>query len=250
LLKRWNILKGLSGKKIDLFEKFERDEGKVIELTNKSYSEELQAFRHCFNLLGDALVFLSLYSKYHPFDSDRKSGAFLISTRVFRSLKAYIGLVRRGYYYDASIIFRSILESVYICMCLSKDENHAKRWFEGDLKFGRVKRELGVYADQYFLEFYNDLSNFTHSNFQAVLSLFKKTEEQGLTKLECASVAFEKESRTAIMIYPCIQVFLLYLLDSIFANELDTVGLHNEILQFIEETVPHWVSILQKYGRS
>jgi hypothetical protein len=77
----------------------------------------------------------------------------------------------RGYQYDVNILVRSLFENSILLWYLARDKRNAEKWISGKIKISEIKKELGLNSKKELTEFYASLSNYVHSNFDAVFML-------------------------------------------------------------------------------
>jgi len=153
------------------YAQFTKTEKENIKLTKKYYDKEISIYIDCFNLLARTFDYLARKSiEEEPFGV-AETAMLLNTSRVLTSMRVYINLVMKGYYFDATIIERSLWESMLLMECFARDKKYAVKWMNEELKLSKVKKELGLYTDKKFEEVYAEMCDYVHANVPAVLSL-------------------------------------------------------------------------------
>jgi len=166
----------------------------------------------CFELLAETIYYLiDEMKKQKPIFGMTETAIFCNCARILGSMKVYLDLMMKGYYYDANIIYRSLLESMYLVECFIKDKKYAEKWMKYELKFSKVRKELALYSDEATTEFYKELSDFVHANIPAVSTL---TESRGERTIDIFfTPTYELEPASLIpRLFPYIGYYMLELL--------------------------------------
>jgi hypothetical protein len=167
------------------FEEISQTEKENVLKSKMLYRKEIRNYIKCFELLYGFIEHIGNQSTTKKIAIDlRDSVVFSISGRIVVTSKAYLDLAMKGYYYDGEIIYRSLLEN--LCFLLffvtrqdKKDANeNAKKWFNGELKLSTIKKELDLLSNKPFSLVYGKLSDYVHSNFQAVKILVKYDDKE------------------------------------------------------------------------
>jgi len=217
------------------YTKFLKAEKKNIELTKKHYNKEISMYIDCFNLLAQTLYHI-IKESYKQRDILRRAEVAILinSTRVLFSIKTYIDLMMKGYYFDAHIIFRSLYENILLIECFTRDEKYATKWLNEELKFSKVKKELGLYSNEALTRFYEDLCGYVHANAPALTSLIKISKEKDEISIPVLP-SFRPEQCPEIDFFPAIGYRVLLLLLNLFRNVMKP-----EVTSQIEKALDAW----------
>lgn len=168
----------------------------------------------------------------------RKSAILAIIPRIIRSMQSIRDLTLKGYYYDASVLERSLIESMGLCAYLAFNEKEAENWTKGnDVKTPKIKlfdwafkllRVKDKDADSYRI--YGELCGYVHTSAKAITSLMKFNHGRGLVDLQFIS-NFEKERVHEIASYPTL---MLIIVKEIFHDELAGKRKEN-IMKWVKE---------------
>lgn len=200
-------------KKMEHYELFLEIEKKNIGLSKKHYTEELDSYVECFNLLTDTFVHLCDILK--PLNYVQACVLFNCG-RMLSSLGVYIDLLMKGHYFDAYIIRRSLLENVFLLECFVKDEQYAEKWVKQELKLSKIKKELDLYTWEAFVEYYNDMCDFVHANVPAILT-FVELGKSPEAKLYYTP-KFKLDPAIAIHFFPLVGYMMLSNLHKAYGN--------------------------------
>lgn len=173
-----------------------------IKLSRKHYGKELSIFVECFNLLVDTVHHISnILGKPATY-----AQACIVANcgRILTSLGAYIDLLMKGYYYDAIVIERSLIENVYLIECFVKDEKSAEKWVKGELTFSKIKKELDLYSDEKFVKYYLSMCDFVHANMRAIFTLLVETHKTTQVADVYIIPRFRLDPNIALMFFPLV----------------------------------------------
>ena len=93
-----------------------KDEDEVTKETLSQFKKEFELYERSFNLLLETVGDLcDLTTSDKPFGSMAKHAIMLIMPRIVQSIQAIRILNLKGYYYDASVIERGLVESIGLC---------------------------------------------------------------------------------------------------------------------------------------
>lgn len=131
-----------------------------------------------FDMLYDAVE--SITQSYSDEWSYSKKASLFILFRLLMSSKASLDLLIRGYFYDYTVVERSIWESMALISLFSKDEESAKEWFAFkrlDIPKWKLVHHLWVGTPTKKVtarinEAYASQSRYIHSTFFAIISEF------------------------------------------------------------------------------
>jgi hypothetical protein len=204
-----------------MYQQLLRTEGDNIRLTEKHYKKAIDFYIESVNLLHEVVLNILGSAKKQKRKSTNVESVICVNcARIISSSRVLLDLVMKGYYYDAYIIQRSLVENALLIECFTRDEKYAKKWVNGELKMSKVKEKLGLYSSQEFVDMYATLSDFVHANAPAIIpSTFEKLEKK-LTKKYNASIfftpRFEKDSNTFILLFPFAQFYVIVTLSKLY----------------------------------
>ncbi len=197
----------MSSDKVIPFEEASKAEKENIEKTKTLFGEQIKNYIDFYELLYNLHEHAGNQSiaKKIIFDH-RDSVVLMISARIVLTSKAYLDLVLKGYYYDSEVIYRSLVESIGVmrllvnCKDTEKANKYAKKWLKGKLELRTVKEELNLTKNSEFSRLYGGLSDYVHSNFEAVGTLIKCDYAQG--SLDASPKPTFKPECTLNALYP------------------------------------------------
>lgn len=207
---------------------------------SRQFKKELKLYEQSFNLLLETTYFLYDTSASGSF-SESKTAVLLIMPRVIQSMQSVRILNLKGYYYDKSILERSLMESIGLCAYLGSNEEEASRWLSGkSIKSPSIKLFDYVFklieAEGYSgIRVYGRMSKYVHTDVRAIVSLISDLHPQKGDMLPKAdmqfSPLFDKQKFEGISAYP---IAMLVLLGIIFKDDLKKRKLrriHNQLKQ-------------------
>lgn len=153
-----------------IFAILSKTEKENLKKNNERYAKEIANYCQWFNLLHDLMRNIAEAKKELRLSDVT---IFVVCNRIIGTSKAFLDLQMKGYKYDANIIMRSLIESVSLLNFLIKDEKNANKWLDGNLKFKDIRKALGLSSDKEFAQTYASFSDYVHSNFGALASLFE-----------------------------------------------------------------------------
>jgi hypothetical protein len=205
---------------------FQEDEFECAMRTVTFLKEDLILYEHTFNLLLEMIE--DVASKKTPL-SAVQSAVWFMTPRIVQSLKSIRDLTLNGYYYDASVIQRSFIESIGLCAYLSQaSEKEALNWIDGK-DVGVAKINLFSYAtklvknaktidDKRSKALYGKLCGYTHSNPRAlVTSFFHKADSSNFAFSTSLTPIFDEKQVGYIAHWA---LFTVAVLKEIFYDEL------------------------------
>jgi hypothetical protein len=147
-------------------------EKRVHEFSKEALEQYKEAYSACEEILYDIEDTINLKS-----DTDRKA-IFAILVRVLGTMQSAKWLFLKGYYYDAMILVRSLMESLGTCCYISQNKGTGDRWLKGE-KISSYTNLAKTYAktlnetqpEEVTAKFYSRLSTFTHGEWWAVQTL-------------------------------------------------------------------------------
>ena len=205
-------------KKTEHYQSLLEKEKENISLSKKHYAKELGLFTECFNLLTD--TFLQMPDILEKPITNVQTCILLNCARILGSMRAYIDLLMRGYYFDANIIRRSLFENVFLIQCFIKDEKYVNKWVKQELKFSKVKEEMSFPYHEPFASYYMRMCDFVHSNIPAILTLADIQREKPEIDLSFTP-KIKLDSETALRFFPIIGYMTLSLLLNAFGSMMN-----------------------------
>lgn len=163
------------------FSEYEKTEKEIESETLKEFTAEIELFRKGFNLACE-MVFS--FFEYH---SDPMNPVptvhmplVLMTPRLVCTMKSMYNLMSNGYYYDATVLYRTFLENLGLCIYLSKNEDSSIRWGEGrtpEMPYIRLLDQIDSLIAGGELEseghaLYGKLSRYIHGDIKAVVHHF------------------------------------------------------------------------------
>ncbi len=174
--------------------KFDEIETRNIQLSKELYKKYYNTYNKCFNLLVDVCV--QIFDNLEKPLNDNNASVAFNCARIIGSLRVYVDLMAKGYYYDANIIRRTLIENFYLIRSFVKNRKNIDRWMDNKLKFRDIKKELGFKSDERFLGYYRELCNFVHSNVGAFRLYVDFSEKQK------SALGFDLDSKIKIFFTP------------------------------------------------
>jgi hypothetical protein len=170
----------------EIFVGLSESERKNIKKTKSLFAREICNYRKCYGLLYKVLRNISNATKKKEKTTKlRDFFIFQLFCRTIGTSKILLDLIMKGYYFDAMIIERSLLENSCLILYLREDETNVMRWMSGDIKLSKIKEQLNLYSNESFMSGYSYLSDFVHTNLGAVRHLAKiKSESAMRTQIE------------------------------------------------------------------
>ena len=217
----------MSKKKMDSYAHFLEAEKRTIKSTKKHYAKEISIYVECFNLLVQTIDHIAERSvKVKPPLGLTESAILFNAARILSSMRVYIDLVMKGYYFDAHIIRRSLYESVLLIDSFTRDKKYVDKWVDKELKLSQVKKEVGFYGKEILERFYEEMSDYVHSNIPAVLTLVELEPPARMHAEELWSAdvhtrpSFESERISTGSVFPIMGYLTLGLLLRFFGNKM------------------------------
>lgn len=156
------------------FDFLTRKEEKNIERTRKYLSRELEVSKEALEMLYNILKVV-VKSSSEKWTHSKKASLFLLP-RLLMSTKTSIELLTRGYYYDYTVVQRSLLESLALLMLFSEDEESAKKWLKlEELELPKWKLMHHIFPSRakkmlrLVDKMYAELSDYVHSSLIAII---------------------------------------------------------------------------------
>jgi hypothetical protein len=213
------------------------------ETTNKTirkFRKDIKLYERSFSLCSEMVHYLCKRTKEKSMDSTAKEAILLILPRIMQSLQSIRLLTSKGYYYDASIIARSFLEGMGLCAYLSLNEEEAESWIEGNkLKVPTIKLVdyipkllMGSYSKTDLKPVYGRLSDYVHTNVEAVISLVSDWHSKQSGKISVGFTPIFDESKVIKIAHS--SMLMAVVLELMFRNEL-TQGKKNRIAKLLKQ---------------
>lgn len=140
---------------------FEEQEQRVKERSWRECEGQLGVVVSLLNCLSDGFKLLSSFA----YEKNKQTVQLLYLCRSFNSLRSSYELAQIGYYSQAVMLLRSVLEDLLVCYRCERDPNMVKRLLEGReerFNFGDMAKSQGVKFANWWNTTYSDLSLFTH----------------------------------------------------------------------------------------
>lgn len=142
----------------DFIAKMEKEN---IRKTKRQFSKEIRLYKKSFNWLVEVLDELYLIPMQRA-KSITDMAVLPILSKIAMSLKSYLHLVMMGYYHEAVVLKRNILESVLKCMLVAKKPEYAVKWSKNrKLEPREVRKELGFESAA---DIFSAMSDYVHLN--------------------------------------------------------------------------------------
>lgn len=229
---------------VELFE----TEQKNLKKTESLFGKEIQNYRMCLELLRDAVANINDNNKAIRL---RDFCVFQFCFRTISSSKNLLDLIVRGYYWDAMIIERGLLENSCLILYLLENETNIDKWMHGKTKLRDIRKELNLFSNKGFIMGYAYLSDFVHNNLGAIRHLVTaKSATEMSAQIEPKLI--ENYFEGWFLFYPkhaqlCLEVILKNYSENIdyelgtriikFLKKLDKDG--DEFFDIHREVMPH-----------
>lgn len=198
--------------------RFIEAEEKNIESTKKHFDKEIGIYIECFNLLAQTIDHIAEQSiNWEPPFQLTETVILANTTRILNSMRTYIDLVMKGYYFDARIVHRSLYENVLLIDCFTRDRKYVDKWMAKELKLSEVKRELGLYSEEKLEKFYEEMCDYVHANVPAILTVVDLRGEVDRIDL-LTKPQFDLKQTPVDVVFPLIGYMTLGLLHNFFGN--------------------------------
>jgi len=154
--------------KYSSFKKFEKNEKVIRSESSKSFPDAIKLAEESFDLLDYTLyqVCKSIYEKEPTSQQvvSQRVAALLIAGKYMQSTLAAFNLFQAGYYSDAYVISRTMLESVLLCGYFRNHPEVAEGWLNGRRKIepSELLKEHARFSDRSFGRIWGNLSDFVH----------------------------------------------------------------------------------------
>jgi len=217
-------------------------EKKTIQESSRELKEEIALYQETLNLAVEMLD--NLYSDYRKKDTSFADFALLpILSKIIMSLKSYFDLVIKGYYHEATVIERNILESVLLCNLIAEKEEYAVKWLKGELRSWDVRKALRLKDEGDLQEIYKMMSDYVHTNVCSLGLIIQFEIEKKRMAVRWAP-KFDKELARHMLI-PTIGFILVSHFSDVFKDELD-----KSFLDKIAKYTARTMKIFEKFSIS
>lgn len=211
-------------------------EKEIVQKTKKRLDKEIILYQESLNLLVEILDIL------YP-DSGKKDRSLVdlvllpVLSKAVMAMKSYFNLVIKGYYNEAIVINRNILESALLGILVTKKEEYAAKWFDGSLKSREVRKAVGFKDENDLQEIYDMMSHYVHVNVGSLGSIIKFEIEE--KRMVVRWVPDFNEELARYMLFPTISFILISHLSELFKNKLDR--------KFLDEMTIHKKNIMKAF---
>ena len=223
------------------FDHLTKLEEKNIQKTRKHFSKELDFWKQNLNMVYEALT--SINNSYSEKWSYSKKASVFLLPRLIMSAKTSLELLTRGYYFDYTIVERSLYESVALLAFLSKDEEAAKKWFNFEkleIPKWKLMHQLFPSPSKKMLaridKTYAYQCEFVHSTFFAIFSDFLAHLSRNRKVLDFPK--FKKSQIGDVISSPICALILLILIE-VYKKELKK-SFRTKATNFIGEKISEW----------
>lgn len=205
----------------DYYNTYLRAENEITKCMLTQFKKEDKFYERALNLLYEVVDYL-----YQSKPSRHFNSAFAILTmlpRLFGTIQSIRTLTVKGYYYDAVILERSVVENLGLCVYLAKNEEEAKRWLTGkDIRMPKIN-----IFDEFFSLFpidamkkghgwkalYGKLSQYVHATLRAIGPTYviniEDIEDQSDKVEYVFPPFFDEELVTHFAVYPMVTLIML-----------------------------------------
>lgn len=163
---------------VSFFDYIVKVEKENIRKTRVLLKKKIKLNKDSFNLFAEMLG--ELYpTPIQKAKSITDMAVLPILSKIAMSLKSYFNLVMMGYYHDAIIVYRNILESVLLCMLVAEKPKYAVKWLKAKIEPSEVRKELGLKS---VADVYNTMSHYVHLNIRSMGTFveIRMEEQRGL----------------------------------------------------------------------
>ena len=218
-------------KNLSYFNDFLEKEDETAKKNLRHFKKEFELYARSFNLLSETINYLNGLTDGQVF-STGKYAVLFIMPRILQSMQSIRALILKGYYYDAAILHRSLVEGIGLCAYLALNEKEAKNWVGGkDVKIAKIELVNRIFTLS-GKSVYGKLSGYVHTYMKAIASLIADYNDK-LRKLGFQyTPKFDKERIPEVTYYPSL---ILAMLLEIFKDELDEK--RKDIMKFLVANV-------------
>ena len=228
---------------VSSFEYIVKVEKENIRKTKVLMKEEIKLYKDSFNLFAEVLD--ELYP--HPIreaKSITEMAVLPILSKIAMLLKSYFNLVIMGYYHEAIVLHRNILESVLLCMLVAEKPKYAMKWLKDKIEPSEVKKELGLES---VADVYGMMSGYAHLNIRSFGTFLEiKMEKQRGLMIAGWTPRFNEENARILLVPALGPTLISYLSHSykerLSANLLKKMSRH---MKEIQKTWEHIMTVSQ-----
>lgn len=231
----------LPKEKLNYYDYITEIEERNIQKTGEYFSKELEFQKETLGMLYDALK--SITNCYSDEWSHSKKASLFLLPRLIMSTKSTLDLLIRGYYFDYTVVQRSLIECVALLTYLSKDEEAAKKWLNFEkLEVPKWKLMHRLFSSptkkilKLVDKMYAEESEYVHSGFFAVFSEWLRHLARRKKVLEMPR--FEKSFIGEELSNPRTLLIVLFLVE-IFSQELEK-GFRMKVMNLAEGKALEW----------
>lgn len=196
---------------VNPFDYIGKVEKENIRKTRVLLKREIKLYKKSFNLLVGVLDEL-----YPPHMQKAKSitdmAVLPILSKIAMSLKSYFNIVMMGYYHEAIIFYRNILESALLCMLVAEKPQFVEKWLKDAIKPWEVRKELGFKS---VVDVYDMMSDYVHLNVRSIGAFVEIRMEEQRGLMIAGWVPQFNQDTARFMLIPVLGPLLIsYLSDS------------------------------------
>jgi hypothetical protein len=198
-----------------------RAENEINKRTLSQFKKENKFYERALNFLYEVVNYLYQSKSSEHFDS-----TFAILTmlpRLFGTIQSIRVLTVKGYYYDAVILERSVVENLGLCVYLARNEKEAERWLTGkDIRMPKINifdeffsliSSDAVKKDDYGKALYGKLSQYVHATLKAIGPTYVISigdiEDQSYKVDYAFPPFFDEKLVTHFALYPMLTLIML-----------------------------------------
>lgn len=125
----------------------------------------------------------------------------------------------KGYYHEATIINRHILEGALICQLSTEKEGYAWKWFRGELRLRELRRILNLNNSRDFRDAYRMMSECVHLDIRSLNTIVELERKKKILSVYWVP-KFEKELARNYLV-PAISYMLISHLSVSYISKFD-----------------------------
>lgn len=213
----------------DYYSKSIQTENEVTKDTLSWFKKETEFYKHALNLLHEIAECIFHSKPIRNFDS--KFAIITMLPRLIGTIQSIRVLTVKGYYYDAVILERSVVENLGLCVYITKNEKEATKWLSGkDIRMPKINlfgeffslvSGDAVKKDHKWEALYGKLSQYVHATLKAIGPTYVANIgdiEDHTSKVEYEFPPFfDKKLVTNFAVYPMLTLIMLV---ELFKEEL------------------------------
>jgi len=198
-----------------------RAENEITKRVLSEFKKENKFYERALNLLFEVVDYFYQSKSSGFFDS-----TFAILTmlpRLFGTIQSIRVLTVKGYYYDAVILERSVVENLGLCVYLVNNEKEAKRWLAGkDIRMPKINIFDEFFSlilqdaekrDHRWKALYGELSQYLHATLKAIGPTYVRNIgdyiDQSTTVQYEFPPFFDEKLVTNFALYPMLTLMML-----------------------------------------